>query len=106
MSTPANTGPEEKKGIRKVLSRMKTVLRRSDGSKRLPISGRSAAATTTTTPSAAGPRYVFFPLLLYRYSHHPAQPKLLNPYQLLDRQKSKKPPKNQRLYPTDHNPSG
>jgi hypothetical protein len=44
--------------VNKLLSRMKTVLRRSDGSKRLSFSGRSPAAAATTTPSAAGPRYI------------------------------------------------
>ena len=53
MSTPANDGPnplaKEKKGLSKIVSRMKTVLRRSDGSKRLSLSSRTPAA-------AAGPR--------------------------------------------------
>lgn len=53
MSALAGSGPEEKKGLDRVLSRMKTVLKRKDGSKRFSLSGRSAAATST--PSAAGP---------------------------------------------------
>jgi hypothetical protein len=51
MSTPANDGPAEKKekGVNKLLTRMKTVLKRGDGSKRLSLSGRSK--------SVSGPRY-------------------------------------------------
>jgi hypothetical protein len=52
MSTPANDGPAEKKekGVEKLLTRMKTVLKRSDGSKRFSFSARSK--------SVSGPRYV------------------------------------------------
>lgn len=58
MSTPAQSGPEaagKKKGL---LSRMKTVLKRSDGSKRLSFSSKPSAA--------AGPRYAqcFRPIYL------------------------------------------
>jgi hypothetical protein len=53
MSAPANDGPgpvEKKKGVSKLVSRMKTVLKRSDGSKRLSFMGKA---------STAGPRYAF-----------------------------------------------
>ncbi|KAG0652797.1 hypothetical protein D0Z07_0588 [Hyphodiscus hymeniophilus] len=55
MSAPANTASEEreKSGVGRLLSRMKTVLRRSNGSKRLSVSGKSPVATAT--PSTAGP---------------------------------------------------
>lgn len=44
MSTSAREGPGvpvEKKGLSKYMSRMKTVLKRGDGSKRLSFSGKS-----------------------------------------------------------------
>jgi len=49
MSAPAQQGPtapveEKKKGLSKYVQRMKTVLKRSDGSKRLSFSSRPAAA--------------------------------------------------------------
>jgi hypothetical protein len=52
MSSQAKDGPAEKKegSVDKLLKRMKTVLKRSDGSKRLSFSGRSK--------SVSGPRYV------------------------------------------------
>jgi hypothetical protein len=56
MSTPAKDGPPEEKkekGVNKLITRMKTVLKRSDGSKRLSFSGRSK--------SVSGPRYVLRP---------------------------------------------
>ena len=64
MSTPANTasGEKKEKGVDRLLSRMKSVLRRGDGSKRLSLSGRSPAAATNA-PSAAEPKYYSFPLL-------------------------------------------
>lgn len=58
MSAPANSGPaaptEEKKkgGFGKYLTRMKTVLKKSDGSKRLSLSGKSSG---TAAPAIAGP---------------------------------------------------
>ncbi|KUJ06853.1 uncharacterized protein LY89DRAFT_399097 [Mollisia scopiformis] len=59
MSTPAKEGPEvpgKKKGG--LLSRMKTVLKRSDGSKRLSFSSKPSAATagpSTTKPAEPTP---------------------------------------------------
>jgi hypothetical protein len=45
MSAPAKDAPEEKKkGVSKFLTRVKTVLKRGDGSKRLSFSGKSAVA--------------------------------------------------------------
>lgn len=59
MSTPGNEEPEavveKKRGLSKYVSRMKSVLRRSDGSKRLSFSSRTpvvATASTSTAPSA------------------------------------------------------
>jgi len=56
MSAPAKDGPavpqEKKGGLSKIVSRMKTVLKRSDGSKRLSFSSKSAPATTISRPSA------------------------------------------------------
>jgi hypothetical protein len=50
MSAPARDAPEEKKkGVSKFLTRVKTVLKRGDGSKRLSFSGK---------PAVAGPRSV------------------------------------------------
>lgn len=54
MSAPANDGsaaPVEKKGLNKYLSRMKTVLKRSDSSKRLSFSGKSPAGPSETKPA-------------------------------------------------------
>lgn len=49
MSSSAQRGPgavapadDKKKGISRVFGRMKTVLRRSDGSKRLPFAAKSS----------------------------------------------------------------
>lgn len=55
MSTPANDGPEEKKerGVNRLLTRMKTVLKRNDGSKRLSFSGRSKAVSGPSEPKPA-----------------------------------------------------
>ncbi|KAE9371698.1 hypothetical protein N431DRAFT_492017 [Stipitochalara longipes BDJ] len=52
MSTPANDGPSEKKekGVNKLLTRMKTVLKRSDGSKRLSFSGKSKSVSGPSEP--------------------------------------------------------
>jgi hypothetical protein len=59
MSTPANEAPEvaveKKKGLSKYVSRIKSVLKRSDGSKRLSFLSRTPVATTAAT--SAGPRY-------------------------------------------------
>ncbi|PVH86678.1 hypothetical protein DL98DRAFT_309198 [Cadophora sp. DSE1049] len=58
MSAPAKDGPavpaEKKGGLSKMVSRMKTVLKRSDGSKRLSFSAKSAP-TTTAGPSVTKP---------------------------------------------------
>ncbi|KAL2076145.1 hypothetical protein VTL71DRAFT_1088 [Oculimacula yallundae] len=55
MSTPAKDGPavppEKKGGLSKMVSRMKTVLKRSNGSKRLSFSSKSTPVTTTAGPS-------------------------------------------------------
>ncbi|CZS97735.1 hypothetical protein WAI453_008801 [Rhynchosporium graminicola] len=55
MSAPAKDGPgvpqEKKGGLSKMVSRMKTVLKRSDGSKRLSFSSKSTPLTTTAGPS-------------------------------------------------------
>ncbi|KAH9223117.1 hypothetical protein DL95DRAFT_125850 [Leptodontidium sp. 2 PMI_412] len=60
MSAPARDGPavpaEKKGGLSKIVSRMKTVLKRSDGSKRLSFSAKSAPAIATTAgPSVTKP---------------------------------------------------
>jgi hypothetical protein len=56
MSAPRADVPEtvaEKKGLSKYVTRMKTVLRRKDGSKRFSISSRSPIVI----PSTGEPRY-------------------------------------------------
>lgn len=60
MSTPATGGPEvpgEKKGLSKLVTRMRSVLKRSDGSKRLSFSSRPSAGLTAlkATAEAAQP---------------------------------------------------
>ncbi|KAF8855308.1 hypothetical protein BDZ45DRAFT_746571 [Acephala macrosclerotiorum] len=63
MSTPAQSGPEaagKKKGL---LSRMKTVLKRSDGSKRLFSSKPSAAGPSTSEPAETQPAPVVEPVI-------------------------------------------
>jgi len=57
MSTLGNTGAGEGRGkaVSRLLTRMKTVWRRADGSNRLSLTRRSPAAASTATPAAAGP---------------------------------------------------
>lgn len=60
MSAPAQEGPaapaeEKKKGLSKYVQRMKTVLKRSDGSKRLSFASRPAAGSSAPKASAATP---------------------------------------------------
>jgi len=56
MSTPGSAVPEEKKGISKYVSRMRSVLKRSDGSKRLSFSSKpSVVATASTTAGQSAP---------------------------------------------------
>ncbi|KAH7342262.1 hypothetical protein BKA65DRAFT_478159 [Rhexocercosporidium sp. MPI-PUGE-AT-0058] len=59
MSAPAREGPavpaEKKGGLSKIVSRMKTVLKRSDGSKRLSFSSKSAPAVAPAVAPTAGP---------------------------------------------------
>jgi hypothetical protein len=62
MSSPAQGGPsvpkdkeKEKKGLGKVLSRMKTVLKKADPSRRLSTLGSSKSAAAPA--AAAAPRY-------------------------------------------------
>ncbi|TGO12902.1 hypothetical protein BTUL_0080g00220 [Botrytis tulipae] len=48
---PTTSNDDKKKGLSRVLGRMKTVLKRSDGSKRLSFAGKSSTSTTTGEPS-------------------------------------------------------
>ncbi|TGO34346.1 hypothetical protein BHYA_0201g00090 [Botrytis hyacinthi] len=48
---PTTSNDDKKKGLSRVLGRMKTVLKRSDGSKRLSFAGKSSTSTTTGGPS-------------------------------------------------------
>jgi hypothetical protein len=57
MSAPVGEGAaipveEKKKGLSKYVSRMKSVLKRSDGSKRLSFSGKTPAGATTTASAS------------------------------------------------------
>ncbi|KAK4204888.1 hypothetical protein QBC40DRAFT_74451 [Triangularia verruculosa] len=59
MSSPAQAGPsvpkeKDRKGIGKVLSRWKTVLKKADPSRRLSTLGSSKAGPSTAAPAAAG----------------------------------------------------
>jgi len=70
MSAPAKDAPEEKKkGVSKFLTRVKTVLKRGDGSKRLSFSGKSAVAgpsagkATVATPVVEEPAPVEAPVV-------------------------------------------
>lgn len=57
MSAPAKSGPavpeEKKKGVGKLLSRMRTVLKRGDSSKRLSFSGKPSGGPSTTKEKPA-----------------------------------------------------
>ncbi|THV49844.1 hypothetical protein BGAL_0176g00030 [Botrytis galanthina] len=48
---PTTSNDDKKKGLSRVLGRMKTVLKRSDGSKRLSFAGKSSTSTTIGGPS-------------------------------------------------------
>ncbi|TGO75341.1 hypothetical protein BELL_0219g00060 [Botrytis elliptica] len=48
---PTTSNDDKKKGLSRVLGRMKTVLKRSDGSKRLSFVGKSSTSTTPAGPS-------------------------------------------------------
>ncbi|KAM0147734.1 hypothetical protein ACHAQE_010007 [Botrytis cinerea] len=50
-TVPTTSNDDKKKGLSRVLGRMKTVLKRSDGSKRLSFVGKSSALYTTGEPS-------------------------------------------------------
>lgn len=55
MSTPTpaeGSGPKEKKGIGKVLMRMKTVLKKADPTRRLSTLGRSGPSAAAGEPIA------------------------------------------------------
>ncbi|KAK6600026.1 hypothetical protein H4I96_07352 [Botrytis cinerea] len=50
-TVPTTSNDDKKKGLSRVLGRMKTVLKRSDGSKRLSFVGKSSTLNTTGEPS-------------------------------------------------------